>query len=497
MTNERKRQGPKIEGGVDVVVLGATPDAMAAAALLARAGLHVVEIETGTGRYQDRREFAPGYFALDGDPLATALDAGVIDALDLYRHGLAFARRRLETFVRFTDGAALILPGDPALWGEAVAVMSEADAAPFEAFAEGERRAARSLADWFSGGEAPTVLAGPTADAATSSVDGAIVGRFGDARLEDYLRAEAALGALSRPSEAFTYFALLRRWAGEAAGLQGAVAAIEGGGRGLSGALRRAGQAFGVAIRQTDRVRRVIVEWDRVAGVEFDDGSQIRAPIIISALPARETFIDFVGRARLDIEFAKALDETPPAIASARVHLAINGPLGEPHLAAKMDRRFLLAPTASEIDRAFNAADEGGADAPLIAELVFPSAIDPSLAPQGCSTATMLLHPVADRPLSDETWRLSVAAAAKAAFEVFAPGAVSQIAAAEIDAAEPSAAPTLAAIERRKRLADASGLEGYFFCGPEALLGGAVSLSAGRRASERALDFFKHDEASS
>lgn len=490
MTDAPRREGPRIEGGIDGVVIGASADAFAAAALLARAGLHVILIETGPPLARDRREFAPGYFADFGDPIATALDAAVIDALDLYRHGLSFAARRLETMVRFSDGAALALPGDPALWGEAALGTFDADAGAFGAFLDGERKLAHALADWFSGGEAPAIVAGAAAEAVSSSVDGAIAGRFADQRLEDYLRAEAALGAASRPAEALTHLALLRRLAGEAAGLQGAVAAIEGGGRGLANALRRAAQAAGVGIRQTDRVENVIVEWDRVAGVAFDDGAQVRAPIIISALGARETFIDLIGRDRLDIGFARALDLPAPAIASARAHLAINGPVNDPQIGSRLDRRFLAAPSALEMERAFRAAAEGGAGG-AIAELVFASAFDRALAPEGCATASLLLHPVADRPLEDENWRGEIERAARAAFARIAPGAETQIAAIEIESVLPAAPPTRAAIERRERLTAASGLEGYFYCGADAQVGGGASLSAGRRAAERALGYFR------
>lgn len=489
MTEPRHRQGPKIEGGVDVVVLGATVDALAAAALVARAGLHVVLIETGPGRPNDRSEFAPGYFAIDGDPIAASIDQATIEALDLYRHGLAFARRRLETMVRFSDGATLTLPGDPALAGEAVAALSEPDAEGFAAFLEAERKTARSLAGWIAGDDA----AAPALDddIFSASVDGVIAGRFEDRRLEDYLRAEATLGAAARPSEAFTYLALLRRLAGDAAGLQGALAAIEGGGRGLANALRRAGQAAGVGIRQTDRVRRVIVEWDRVAGVEFDDGGQIRAAAIVTALPARDSFDDFIGRARLDIEFARLLDGRPAAPASVRAHLAVSGPIADPQIAGALDRRFLLAPAPHEIDRAFRIAQQGGAADALITELMFESALDPSLAPEGCHALSVLLHPVADRPLADELWRADIDKAARAAFARLAPGSALQIVAVAPDEMLPARLPTAAAVERRRRLTDASGLEGYFFCGPEALIGAGVSLSAGRCAGERAIDYVR------
>lgn len=489
MTDPRKRQGPKIEGGIDAVILGATSEGLAAAALLARSGFHVVLIETGESRPRERREFAPGYFAESGDPLAATLDNDVVEALDLYRHGLAFSARRLETLVRFSDGAVFTMPGDPALAAEAVAGFSDVDATAFGAFLDGERKTARALSDWFKGGERPPVIDGAAAELATMSIDGAISGRFVDARLEDYLRAEALLGAAARPREPFTYLAFIRRLAGETAGLQGGVAAIEGGGRGLNNALRRACQAAGATIRQTDRVKAVIVEWDRVAGVEFDDGAQIRAPIIISALPARETFIDFVGRERLDIEFTRMLDIRESRAATVRFDVAINGPVTDPHVAARLDRRFVFAPSPLEIERSYRAAEGGAAPDAAIAEMIFPSVFDKSLAPAGCLTASLALHPVAIRPFDEGQWRAEICASAKAVLARMVDSA--DVAAIDADDVFIAAPPSPAAIERRERLTGASGLDGYFFCGPETLVGGGVSLSAGRRAADRARTYFK------
>jgi phytoene dehydrogenase-like protein len=245
----------------------------------------------------------------------------------------------------------------------------------------------------------------------------------------------------------------------------------------------------GVTIRQTDRVKAAIIEWDRVAGIEFDDGAQIRTPIIVSALPARETFLDFVGRARLDIEFTRALDIAAPNVASVRVNLAINGPVPDQHIAARLGRRFLFAPSPLEIERAYRFAAAGVEPEAAIGELVFPSAFDRTLAPEGCATATLTLHPVADRPLTDELWRRAILERAKAIFLRIVNDA--EITAIDAEDSEPAAPPALVSMERRERLTGASGLEGYFFCGPEALIGGGVSLSAGRRAADKARGYFR------
>jgi phytoene dehydrogenase-like protein len=481
------RPGPTIEGGLDAIVLGDTAEGLAAAGLMAKGGLTVMVIERGPGAAaRERREFAPGFFCDDGDPIAAALDAGVVETLDLYRHGLSFARRRLETLVRFSDRAALIVSGDPSLAAEAAAAMSGADAEAFRAFLERAFDDARRFGPWFSGSDRAVV---PPADDLSASLDQRLAGRFADARLEDHLRAEALLGAGVRPTEPYGWLALPHRFAGDAAGLQGGLAAIEGGERALLAALRRACQSLGVAFRQTDRIASAVVEWDRVEGLALDDGGQIRASVVVSAQGARESFLGLVSRARLDIEFANAAAQPGPRLGSVRVHLALGRAPEDDVIAAKPDRRFLLAPSAAEIHQAWRAALDGGVGEAPIAEAMIPSAIDASLAPAEGATVSMLLHPVGLGAADDAATMKALETAAMMSFDRIAPGAALDIDAVDFETIVPAAAPIAIAVERRRIFAELSGVDGLFFCGPEARLGARVSLSAGRRAAERALAY--------
>lgn len=481
------RPGPTIEGGLDAVVLGAAPDGLAAAGLLAKGGLSVMVIERGAApAARDRREFAPGFFCDDGDPIAGAIDPAVAEALDLYRHGLSFARRRLETLVRFSDRAALVIGGDPSLAPEAAAAMSAADADRFRDFVERAFDDARRLGPWFSG--AGRALP-PSPDDLVASLDQRLAGRFADARLEDWLRAEALLRADARPTDPYGFLALLHRFSGDAAGLQGAIAAIDGGERALVASLRRACQALGVVFRQTDRIAGVVVEWDRVEGLLLDDGGQIRAPAVVSAQSAEESFLGLVGRARLDIEFANVAAGGGPRLASVRAHVALDRAPTDEIVAARPDRRFLLAPSAEEVHAAWRAARDGGAADALIAEALFPSAMDKSLAPEGAATASMLLHPVGREALDDAAGRKALQTAVEAALDRIAPGAAACVSAIDFEPPLTATAPIAVAAERRRIFTESSGVDGLFFCGPEASLGARLSLVAGRRAAERALDY--------
>lgn len=481
------RPGPTIEGGLDAIVLGDTADGLAAAGLMAKGGLSVMLIERGPSpAARERREFAPGFFCDDGDPIAAALDPGVVEALDLYRHGLSFARRRLETLVRFSDRAALIVSGDPSLAPEAAAAMSAADADAFRDFLERAFDEARRYGPWFSGAERAIA---PPAEDLSASLDQRLAGRFADVRLEDFLRAEALLRAGGRPTEPYGWMALPQRFSGDAAGLQGGLAAIDGGERALVASLRRACQSLGVAFRQTGRIAGAVVEWDRVEGLSLDDGGQIRAPVVVTAENAHESFIGLVSRARLDIEFANAAARPGPRIGSVRAHLALARAPADEIIAARPDRRFLLAPSATDLHEAWRAALEGRAAPALLAEAMIPSAIDSTLAPEGAATVSMLLHPVGVSAADDAASLKALEVAAMTSVERLAPGAAVDIDAVAFEPVVPACQPIAVAVERRRIFAEMSGVDGLFFCGPEAQIGARVSLAAGRRAAERALAY--------
>lgn len=486
----------RIEGGLDALVVGATFDGLAAAALLGKAGLKTVLLAGGDASSEaGPREFHPGYFCADGEHLIDCLDPELIAALDLYRHGLSFAARRLETVYYFSDGGALLTDGDLYHMRDAVAAMCEAEAGAFAAFSETALDTARQLRPLFEGGEAPSAP-GPLTDRFLhGSMEETLDGLFADDHLKELLAAEGSLRAAARPTDPFGFLALLRRWSGEAAGLQGAIAYPQGGASGVNKAMRRAAQAARVDFRLAVAAKRVLVEWDGVAGVETEGGGQIRAPIIVNALGAERAFAEMVGPSLIDIEFQAHLSAPPPPIASARVHFALEGAPGDERTRANLSRRLLYTPSRLELRRAYAAAragwPQGAAPGPLLMEAIFPSVFEQGLAPEGGFVASTLLHPLPYRPQPDEAFSAAIADAARATFERLAPGAGERILAVDVAAPEPAAPPVLAAWARARALAGASGVKGYFFCGPEAQIGRGFIGAAGRRAAQAAIRFSK------
>lgn len=483
------RAGARIEGGFDAVVVGAGFDALVAASLLAKAGMKTVL--AGAGVQAGKREFAPGHYCVDGEFLVRNLDMRAVDALELYRNGLRFAQRRLDTEYRFADGGALLVDGDLFRARESVVAMAPAEAGRFAEFLESALDAARAMRPFFEG-DLPPRLAAPLAriverflgDSARSATTAA----FDDPHLQAMVASEAVFRRALRPGDAFSAAGLLERWSGETAGLQAAIACVEGGADGLERAARRAAQALGVDLRSSAVVEAILVERDRAAGVRLADGGQIRAHAVVAAAPARHVFAELIGPALLDIEFEAALSASPPACASARANVALDSPVDE----RAATRRFFAAPGPRDLLAAYGAARRGEVGSGLIVEAAAVGAIDRTLAPQEGATIAAILHPVPAR--LDESLRAKIGSIAMGMIEGFAPRAR----AVAIEVRDSGDEPTLAAAPsvfeawaRARRLTGASRIGGFFFCGSEAQNGPGMSGAAARRAADDAVRYLR------
>ena len=502
--------GARIEGGVDAIVIGGTIDGMVAAAYLGRAGLKTVLLEAGLYP-PELRPFTPGYFADDGDFLVRELDPEVVSSLDLYRHGLSYVQRRFDTVYYFADKSALFINGDLFQSFESINDMNSKDGEAFKRFAEEMLEAARELRPFFYG-EPLHKLSKRTKQLFTkfgsASLEHVLDQYFSDHRVKDLLVAEASLRSALKPSDPHSFLSLLRRWSGEAAGLQAACALSSGGYSGLFDALRRAVQGAGVDIRAGADIQSLLVEWDGVAGVAMQDGGQIRAPIVVNALNGRQVFMEQIGPGLIDVEFQKILTPPAPKFASAKIHFALNGTPRDGQTKTNLSRRLVYTPDRLQMRRAYRMAREGDVASELLMEVVFPNVFEEGWAPPNGSLGAGWLHPLPYTTQPDEKLREKIQAAALSTIEKIAPGAGDRLEAIDValscDIAEKfglapegfaSAQSVLAEAQRARALRGASGLKGIFFCGPEAQVGRCVSGSAGKSAGIAALRYSRREVA--
>jgi len=506
----------RIEGGIDALVLGANADGLVAAAYLRRAGLKTILLETGTeiGGVVRAREFADGRQCIDGEHLIFALSERVIDELDLYRHGVTYASRRLDTSYFFDDGRMLVLGGDIQT---AANGLLKSDAAAFEKLAEHALQVAQYLRPAFHD---PTAVrlekvfeAAPAACArrivrfAVAPAVEILDEYFEDGPVKTALLSEASFRSAAAPDEAFSFMPLIRRWAGEASGLPGAVAYPRGGATTIIQALRRAAQSAKVEIRAATPVQSILVENDRVAGVELAGGGQIRAPVVIATQNARRVFLDYIGPAHIDVEFQRAATAPAPSVSTARLHLALKGVARDGKTKETMRRRLMFAPGVEALRRAFADARAGRAPEALIIEAIFPAMLDEIDAPENFQTLSVMAHPLpADEDPSAKR-RAKIEKAILGNIERFAPDIGAQVEASDLrlisdfarrpDSSALAAKPGVMRQWAQAAAINAAGrIMGLYVCGAETQIGVGLSGAAGRAAAKAAIRAARRGELS-
>lgn len=390
--------------GYNVILLGSSPNALTAAAYLARAGRRVLLLEPGArlGGAAATAPFAEGFQA-DQGLIAGRLDPAIVSELGLHAHGLAPIERPSITSL-LPGGRSFTLPADRAAAAEVIAGFAPADAPRYAPFMRLLDMATELL-------RAAYAMVPPEAhQPAAEELDRLLVlagrlrgyGRremsevlrllvmpvrdlldewFADAALKGLLAGVAVRGLSQGPFAGGTTFNLLHHLAiGD--GLFRATA--RGGLGGLCQALAAAAQAHGAEIRTGVGALQIELADGAVSGVRLASGEVIPATQVISDYDARHTFTRLVSPPELPPEFNRALRNAHYNGMVARVDLALSGLPEFPGLApAALRGTLALAPSVAYLERAFDAAKRGGlAEQPYL-EVCVPTLADPTLAPEG------------------------------------------------------------------------------------------------------------------
>ena len=417
----------------DAIVVGGGHNGLTAAAYLARAGLSTLVLERReiVGGCCVTEEIAPGCRASTTSYIASMLRPEVIKDLNLAQHGLRMVPCDPAIQVPFPDGRVV------SWWAnrdQAVAEFrkfSPKDADTFVRVDERLKKLARYLQPFFLE---------PPPDIGTNNLQGwtglfrvgkrfrgissseisqlisfltGSLGEFLDRNYESNViktlfLANNVYGKHGGPYQPGSALGLLfHLLSGGEHELQGFYGHVMGGMGAITQALAAAGRKLGVEIRTSAPVAQIDVRNGRARGVALEDGTEIRARMVLSNADPKRTFLGMVPARELPEEFTHAVRGIKMDGPCAKVNLVLAEEprfTGTPARATPLERTFYtLVPSLEFAERCYDITKFGEIPEELWVDCVVSSNADDSLAPAGKHILTCFVQYVPYR-LRQGTW---------------------------------------------------------------------------------------------
>ncbi|MGQ0814614.1 MAG: phytoene desaturase family protein [Gemmatimonadota bacterium] len=196
--------------------------------------------------------------------------------------------------------------------------------------------------------------------------------------------ASGIIGTFLGPRSPGTAYVLLHHYMGEIDGAFRAWGFAKGGTGSISESIAAAARSFGADIRTNAGVARVLVENGSVAGVVLDNGDELRARTVVSSLDPRRTFLQLLEARDLPAELIDSIRRYKFRGSSGKVNLALSELPKFPNIPVEALRGAIsISPSIDYLERAYDDAKYGEFSRNPYMDIVFPSMLDPGMAPPG------------------------------------------------------------------------------------------------------------------
>ncbi len=406
----------------DAVIIGAGHNGLTAAAYLARAGYSTLVLERRdiVGGCCVTEEIAPDCRASTTSYIASMLRPEVIRDLHLGDHGLRMVPCDPALQVPFPDGHLVSWWSTREQVVEELRKISPKDAETFVRVDDRLKKLARYLQPFFLE---------PPPEPGTQSLDGwadlfrtgkrfrgissteisqlvsFLTGSLGDfldrnyesEKVKTLFLANNVYGKHGGPYQPGTALGLLfHLLSGGEHEQQGFYGHVMGGMGSITGAMAKAAQAFGAEIRTSAPVQQIDSRGGRVRAVVLDDGTEIRARVVLSNADPKRTFLGMVPERDLPADFVHAIRGIKMDGPCAKVNMVLAEEprfTGTPASYDPQQRSlFTLVPSLEFAERCYDIAKFGEIPEQLWVDCVIASNADPSLAPAGKHVMTCFVQ---------------------------------------------------------------------------------------------------------
>lgn len=410
------------ENRYDAIVIGGGHNGLISGAFLSKSGRRTVVLEARgkVGGAADTSSPWPEYpdFRVSTYSYAMLMmPKSIIRALELERHG--FRARGFDLFYQaYPDGSSVkVYADDPAKSHESIARFSKRDA-----------RAMEEWNTWLAGVAAvlgplqrtipPNLGSFTWEDIAQTARTAWSVRRLGvrgvadvtklftmsaTELLDDWFESDqvkgmfalnSVIGTWGGPADPGTAYVMLHHAIGDVSDDICGFGYPEGGMGAVADACRRAAEASGAEVRVNAPVAQILVRNGRATGVVLASGEEIHAPVIVTCIHPKISFLELIDRKELPADFVRDVECWRTRSGVVKVNCALSklpsyaadpgSDLRDHHMASSA-----LGFSPDYVQQAFQDAREGrGAERPFC-DGTIPTTVDKSLAPEGVHIMSM------------------------------------------------------------------------------------------------------------
>ncbi len=394
----------------DAIIVGAGHNGLVAACYLARAGLNVLVLERNEyiGGAAVSRQLYKDFTYSNCSYVCSLLRPEIIRTLELPKYGLQIIPYEGGcTMMR--DGGHLAVYDNHDAFRREIARHSKRDAESYERYARDVMRQCKFIKPLLMR-EPPDPTSFRPRDIQELLYLGKRFHNMGEQRmyetlrfwtmsaadfLDEYFESEivkahfsgsSIIGTALGPRSPGSAYVLLHHYMGDIDDTVGAWGFARGGMGAITQALGESLKASGGSIRASAPVEKILVRNERAVGVRLAGGEELFAPMVVSNMDVRRTFLNTMDESDLPPEFVRQVKNFKIRGSSGKLNIALDGlpsfpaiPPGSPCIRGDLH----VTDTIEMVERAYDDWKAGRwSQAPYI-DMLIPTQIDPTMTPNG------------------------------------------------------------------------------------------------------------------